>query len=212
VGFEELCLSIPACHPSPIARRPPSVACRLNSLCFVRAQPTSLAQGDEGDTADTMNPVTPMRNIPGAYFNTPAPGANTAVRRRLNFNSDVGDKTHKGGLNTGAPPVSETAIMSTTGPQPKPPKEEISPVEKAAQTVNRTLQQDESYPDLDSYCRREYLPRVWARPCVTEARDADRVLAQLAHPPSMNYSTPTLRRPPSKRSTCTRSPIRYLSG
>lgn len=159
-----------------------------------------------------MNPVTPMRSIPGAYFNTPAPGANTAVRRRLNFNSDVGDKNQKGGLNTGAPPVSETTIMSTTGSQPKPPKEEISPVEKAAQTVNRTLQQDESYPDLDSYCRREYLPRVWARPCVTEARDADRVLPQLAHPPSMNYSTPTLRRPPSKRSTCTRSPIRYLSG
>jgi hypothetical protein len=36
-------------------------------------------------------------------------------------------------------------------------KEELPAVVRAAQSINKTLQQEESFPDLDSYCRRESL-------------------------------------------------------
>ncbi|KAK0636503.1 putative nuclear pore complex protein [Bombardia bombarda] len=116
-----------------------------------------------------MNTQTPMRQIPGAYFNTPAPpGANTNVRRRLNFGEPVGPAT---GIqqpafgNISGPPApsglsgSSGPSLSNLGPtpggQPLPPpgREDLPPVLKAAQSINRTLQLDESYPDLDSYCR-----------------------------------------------------------
>jgi nuclear pore complex protein Nup155 len=35
-------------------------------------------------------------------------------------------------------------------------RDDLPPVAKAAQVVNQTLQLDESYPDIDSYCRRMY--------------------------------------------------------
>ena len=35
-------------------------------------------------------------------------------------------------------------------------REDLPPVAKAAQVVSQTLQLDESYPDIDSYCRRMY--------------------------------------------------------
>ena len=32
----------------------------------------------------------------------------------------------------------------------------LTPIQKAAGSVNRVLQLEESYPDLDSYCRRAF--------------------------------------------------------
>ena len=44
-----------------------------------------------------------------------------------------------------------------------PAREELPPIVKAAQSINQTLQLDESYPDLDSYCRGERtVPALWA--------------------------------------------------
>ncbi|KAK3378806.1 Non-repetitive/WGA-negative nucleoporin C-terminal-domain-containing protein [Lasiosphaeria ovina] len=107
-----------------------------------------------------MNPATPMRQVPGAYFNTPAPGGNTGARRRMNFN----DQTGFGGLPAKAnlsgsldampqgPPATDAA---QGGPLPTPSqvRDEVPPITKAAQSINQTLQLEESFPDLDSYCR-----------------------------------------------------------
>ncbi|KAK3352608.1 Non-repetitive/WGA-negative nucleoporin C-terminal-domain-containing protein [Lasiosphaeria hispida] len=108
-----------------------------------------------------MNPVTPMRQIPGAYFNTPAPGANTGVRRRLNFNEPAGAGVTAGLGATGGPfnsqavpPAVIPGVGTGSGLLPLPQgREELDPVAKAALSINKTLQLDESFPDLDSYCR-----------------------------------------------------------
>ncbi|KAK4134538.1 nucleoporin-domain-containing protein [Trichocladium antarcticum] len=105
-----------------------------------------------------MNPVTPMRQIPGAFINTPAP-ANNTVRRRLNFNETPGAGVGASGpLGSAPPPASNVlgtgSLEATTGMVPPPlVREDLPPIAKAAQVVNQTLQLDESYPDLDSYCR-----------------------------------------------------------
>ena len=113
-----------------------------------------------------MNPVTPMRPIPGAFINTPAPGPNT-VRRRLNFNEPAGAGTTgaTGTMGTTPAPIASTLGSGqpeiATGMLPPPlVREDLPPVAKAAQVVSQTLQLDESYPDIDSYCRRMY-PPIW---------------------------------------------------
>jgi nuclear pore complex protein Nup155 len=108
-----------------------------------------------------MNPVTPVRQIPGAFINTPAPGPNTA-RRRLNFNETAGAGTNGTTLGTTPGPITSTMGSGqqeiATGMLPPPHlREDLPPVAKAAQVVNQTLQLDESYPDIDSYCRRMFL-------------------------------------------------------
>jgi nuclear pore complex protein Nup155 len=100
-----------------------------------------------------------MRQIPGAFINTPAPGPNT-VRRRLNFNEPATAGT-TGTMGTAPGPITSTLGSGqqeiATGMLPPPQaREDLPPVVKAAQVVNQTLQLDESYPDIDSYCRRMY--------------------------------------------------------
>ncbi|KAK1749525.1 Non-repetitive/WGA-negative nucleoporin C-terminal-domain-containing protein, partial [Echria macrotheca] len=97
-----------------------------------------------------MNPATPVRQIPGAYFNTPAPGANTAVRRRLNFNEPAVPAAIAGPDAANHP---DNAVAALAGPETGPERQEMAPLTKAAASINQTLQADESYPDLDSYCR-----------------------------------------------------------
>ncbi|KAK3938258.1 Non-repetitive/WGA-negative nucleoporin C-terminal-domain-containing protein [Diplogelasinospora grovesii] len=98
-----------------------------------------------------MAAATPLRPIPGAFFNTPAPGT---VRRRLNFNEPANQGTGSGMGNTlGALAPTSSNGLSQPGGQQTQPKEEVPPVVRAAQCINRVLQRDESYPDIDSYCR-----------------------------------------------------------
>ncbi|KAM7203455.1 Non-repetitive/WGA-negative nucleoporin C-terminal domain containing protein [Naviculisporaceae sp. PSN 640] len=107
-----------------------------------------------------MIPVTPMRQIPGAYLNTPAPQGPNTVRRRLNFGDATSSTAPSGLTNMPASRALATAgsndliDLNSGGPLPAPvQREELPPVVKAAQCINQTLQLDESYPDLDSYCR-----------------------------------------------------------
>ncbi|KAK4248458.1 Non-repetitive/WGA-negative nucleoporin C-terminal-domain-containing protein [Corynascus novoguineensis] len=101
-----------------------------------------------------MNPVTPVRQIPGAFINTPGPNT---VRRRLNFNEAAGVGTTS--TTVAAPePIASTMGAGqqeiVTGMLPAPQaRDDLPPVVKAAQVINQTLQLDESYPDIDSYCR-----------------------------------------------------------
>jgi len=102
--------------------------------------------------------ATPMRQVPGAYLNTPAPTRRAdPVRRRL-FDEAPPAAPGASGYPRGRDgaelqPASQRQLQ-------QPPAEaaaSLPPVLKAARSVNRVLQQDESYPDLDSYCRRESL-------------------------------------------------------
>ncbi|KAK3323968.1 Non-repetitive/WGA-negative nucleoporin C-terminal-domain-containing protein [Cercophora scortea] len=102
-----------------------------------------------------MNTATPMRQIPGAYFNTPAPPG-TNVRRRLNFGEPATTVT-SGSMGTTSASLQSNGsgplAANGGGPPPPPAREDLPPVLRAAQCINTTLQLDESYPDLDSYCR-----------------------------------------------------------
>ncbi|UKZ82578.1 hypothetical protein TrVFT333_010370 [Trichoderma virens FT-333] len=115
-------------------------------------------------------PATPVRPVPGAFVNTPAVVAryqttHDPVRRTL-FTSEgqnaqtsaaTTTATH-GTVSTGTTAVATTATTEGGGlasltPLPPPRVENIPPVLKAAKAINSFLQLDESFPDLDSYCR-----------------------------------------------------------
>lgn len=119
-------------------------------------------------------PVTPLRPVPGAFVNTPAIVAryqnNThdPVRRTL-FPSDSQNAQTSTATTTaaqGTVSTSTTAVTATANteggglasltPLPPPRVENIPPVLKAAKAINAFLQLDESFPDLDSYCRRKF--------------------------------------------------------
>lgn len=105
-----------------------------------------------------MNPVTPMRHIPGAYIQTPAPaGQRDPVRRKLNFGDTTTSTGHSSLPLTSTMRSGQTEIVTAIHPPSQPPREDLPPVSKAALVVNQTLQLDDSYPDIDSYCRRMYL-------------------------------------------------------
>ena len=103
-----------------------------------------------------MAAVTPARPVPGAFFNTPAPGAQVQyppLRRRLFEDASVG--------NAGGVQGQGAAVQQQQGPvvqQSEPAS--LPPLLRAARSVNAALQLDESYPDLDSYCKRKLSPCV----------------------------------------------------
>jgi len=101
--------------------------------------------------------ATPMRQVPGAYLNTPAAGRRADPVRRKLFD-DL--PRAASATTTGYPRGRDGADLPPSAQQlPQPPPAEatasLPPILKAARSVNQVLQQDESYPDLDSYCRRE---------------------------------------------------------
>jgi nuclear pore complex protein Nup155 len=119
-------------------------------------------------------PQTPARNVPGAFFETPAhlrfsTGPDPA-RRRL-FGDSQATQAGRNALGPDnsviggqAPATSTTSIPASTsggdgGLTPlgrlSTPSESISPIARAAKAINQFLQADENYPDLDSYCRRK---------------------------------------------------------
>lgn len=109
-----------------------------------------------------MATTTPMRPVPGAFLNTPAAARNDPTRRRL-FNEP---STPSGGQLSGARPAAGSgpvALGSSGGGLQSPAQSTragqtagpLPPITKAAKSVNDVLQLDESYPDLDSYCRRK---------------------------------------------------------
>ncbi|KAL7961296.1 Non-repetitive/WGA-negative nucleoporin C-terminal domain-containing protein [Trichoderma compactum] len=116
-------------------------------------------------------PVTPLRPVPGAFVNTPAIVAryqnatHDPVRRTL-FPSEGQNAQTSAATTTaaqGTVSTSTTAVTATANteggglasltPLPPPRVENVPPVLKAAKAINAFLQLDESFPDLDSYCR-----------------------------------------------------------
>ncbi|KUI54518.1 hypothetical protein VP1G_01967 [Cytospora mali] len=96
---------------------------------------------------------TPIRQLPGAFIQTPAP-ANDSLRR--NLFADATPVAPRGGPlgRDPARPLSRGRQQAAVSGPPAPiAPENAPPVLKAARFVNELLQLDGSYPDLDSYCR-----------------------------------------------------------
>lgn len=158
-----------------------------------------------------MNPATPVRQIPGAFINTPGPNT---VRRRLNFNEAAGVGTTS--TTVAAPgPIASTMGAGqqeiVTGMLPAPQaRDDLPPVVKASQVINQTLQLDESYPDIDSYCRRKLSFIPPRQPYQSADKSNKSRVKQLAHPPTTIFSMPIPRGPRFKRRQRILSPIRYF--
>lgn len=128
--------------------------------------------------------ATPIgRAIPGAFLATPAPqagGLKDPVSRRL-FPATSSNPALQGGLaqaaGAGRHPLAVSSVVQTAASdgtvdvmaggngaldrvQPSLP-----PVEKAARVIDRTLALEESFPDLDSYCRRRFIQILPRPPC-----------------------------------------------
>lgn len=122
--------------------------------------------------------TTPVRPVPGAFLNTPAvaskfQSAADPTRRQLFPVSESNQPAsrpaapNRSGSESGAlmGPVSRNEVSTTSGngnlPLQNaflaPRSENVPPVTKAAKAINAFLQQDESFPDLDSCCRRKNL-------------------------------------------------------
>ncbi|KAF3767257.1 nucleoporin-domain-containing protein [Cryphonectria parasitica EP155] len=119
-----------------------------------------------------MATTTPVRPVPGAFLNTPAPAADP-LRRDL-FGAGAAGTTRRGPLGTSPPRQTAMNRLTTPAgrqpsptPRPLPPAgpqaaplvaaqpaaDNTPPAQKAARFINDLLQLDGSFPDLDSYCR-----------------------------------------------------------
>jgi hypothetical protein len=125
-------------------------------------------QGQSASMATLQQTITPMRQVPGAFLTTPAQaGQSDAVSRRLFrdvlSSTSTGDQTSTAPGSLGRPASGSSA---PAGPGPNVLRSQAltatirsdttpSPLVKAALAINQVLDADSSYPDLDSYCRRE---------------------------------------------------------
>lgn len=142
----------------------------LPLLCFATPSDCRKRAGPSCPSSTMSYPqLTPARPVPGAFINTPAvsrfqpTGSDDPVRRRL-----FGNDSNTAGSGAGAagplgtrPNSASAPTQATPGPSgalavppqaPQPPQD-VPPVTKAAQAINRFLQADQSFPELDSYAR-----------------------------------------------------------
>lgn len=92
-------------------------------------------------------PQTPQRPLPGAYIQTPAHGfANKAGQlNQPNFRPNA-ITSQDGRQGQSQALKQQTGQVAGTSPA-----EELKPIERAARTINETLNQESRYPELDSY-------------------------------------------------------------
>jgi nuclear pore complex protein Nup155 len=94
---------------------------------------------------------TPQRPLPGAFFNTPAASRFGAPPQPSIFRPTGLAVAPPGATPQDANPQ-QTTSQSLTGLQNR----SIQPIQRAARTINETLQKEANFPDLDSYVRRKY--------------------------------------------------------
>lgn len=115
-----------------------------------------------------MAATTPMRPVPGAFINTPAP-APDSVRRDLfgaagSRRGPLGTSPPRqpamnrfppaAGGRPASPPPPPGAPGQAVTPQQPAAVENTPPAQRAARFINELLQLDGSFPELDQYCRR----------------------------------------------------------
>jgi len=117
-------------------------------------------------------------NLPGLARNPPLVGMD-ATGRRLFTDRDVAGTARNGvyartapgagiGASTGLtaanglatrelnPALVRNDARQLAGFWTQPPREELTPIARAARAINQFLQSDDNYPEIDSYCRREF--------------------------------------------------------
>lgn len=99
---------------------------------------------------------TPQKPLPGAFLQTPAPvRSQTGVdpRRQLfRSGSSNGQQSNALTSQNGAPGGQQQQVSQVQTQTQAPP---LLPVQRAARTISEVLQRDASFPDLDSYVKRE---------------------------------------------------------
>lgn len=98
-------------------------------------------------------PATPQRPTPpGAFINTPAPSRPPVFRAPSTTTSfqNVGQQQTQPSLA----PTQQVALPPATSTA-----QTLTPIERAARTINETLTQETRYPDLDTYVGREHHPK-----------------------------------------------------
>ena len=100
---------------------------------------------------------TPQRLLPGAYVQTPAASRyQPGFQRQSSFRG--------GGSSTQLQNVPQQGQTGQELSQRQPQEvrrgavETLSPIDRAAKTINETLNQELKYPDLDTYVGRKYFP------------------------------------------------------
>lgn len=93
---------------------------------------------------------TPQRPLPGAFFNTPAASRFGApppapIFRPTGLSSAQATTPGQGANAQQTPQSTPGGLQNRT----------LQPVQRAARTINETLQKEANFPDLDSYVRRE---------------------------------------------------------
>ena len=101
-------------------------------------------------------PVTPLRPTPGLFPNTPAPvrtPSNAGLTRPPSF------RAPSFGNSTQQRPVATTNASGAVQPQPQPqaPAKELTPIERAADIIERQLKREDGYPSLESFITREWI-------------------------------------------------------
>ena len=98
---------------------------------------------------------TPQKPLPGAFLQTPAPLRNqtSADPRRQLFRTGSFDGQQSNALTPqNGMPVGQQQVLQVQTQTQAPP---LLPVQRAARTISEVLQRDASFPDLDSYVKRE---------------------------------------------------------
>src|SRR5580700_9197075 len=93
-------------------------------------------------------PQTPQRPLPGAFLQTPAPTRYQSATAAQRSQSAVIQNN-----STRAQSYNGQQQQQQAGPQNQ--SQPLLPVQHAAKTINKVLQRDASFPDLDGYIKRE---------------------------------------------------------
>jgi len=97
-----------------------------------------------------FQPQTPQRPVPGGFINTPAPNGGryqAGAMRQPNFGQPLGGRVPPGPNPNDGQPNPQSRQISPPVP--------LQPIQRAARTINEVLQREASFPDLDSYVKRE---------------------------------------------------------
>lgn len=113
---------------------------------------------------------TPPRPLPGAYVQTPAANRTQAGPARPSFlRSASSSRQQYGSSNLAQSNVAQRGPKSQQLAQnaAKPTIEAASPIDRAARSINESLNQEAKFPELDSYVGRESRPlylRIFENP------------------------------------------------
>ena len=163
------------------------------------ARVLAIEAGLAGRPVAAMATATPMRIVPGAFFNTPAPSGAQNAQRRLFVDMPVASGAGAAPSGSGPLVQSDDQLRQRQRQQQviSGQQEDLPPVLKAAGTINARLAKDESYADLDTVLRRECQPsRAWALPRETTSEPIPNSV--LTPPPPSQPARP-------RTTTCSRS-------